>query len=248
MDLAAQQRRIYLEQYWKLGLRAVATAISISAVGVAAYLVTIWANDDDSGELGVGAHYDDYEYYATDCGAWIGMGFCIVAIMWNGAEFITLAVRKLRKGGIHPGAHVALDLILWLGLLSAGIVEIALDFWVAASISLCTLLFLNAILHFVLFVWACVDTNRRNKKPKDKVVQLAIQMVEAQQQQARSTLPPDYEKPYAPQNVIMVPVDEWELMQVQLSQYKQMSSYEGAVSPLGERPLSFISRPAPAKK
>jgi hypothetical protein len=34
---------------------------------------------------------------------------------WNIAEFITICVRK-RKSGITPGAHVALELLLWLSL------------------------------------------------------------------------------------------------------------------------------------
>jgi len=36
----------------------------------------------------------------------------IVIIIWDFAEFITLCARKGR--GIHPGAHVGVELILWI--------------------------------------------------------------------------------------------------------------------------------------
>ncbi|KAL7902756.1 hypothetical protein HDV63DRAFT_168144 [Trichoderma sp. SZMC 28014] len=38
---------------------------------------------------------------------------CIIALLWSGAELITRAVRRF-KAGIHPGAHVALSLIIFL--------------------------------------------------------------------------------------------------------------------------------------
>lgn len=38
---------------------------------------------------------------------------CIIAVLWSGAELITRAFRKF-KAGIHPGAHVALSLIIFL--------------------------------------------------------------------------------------------------------------------------------------
>lgn len=37
-----------------------------------------------------------------------------MALIWDVAEFITLCARG-GKLGIHPGAHVGLHLVLWLG-------------------------------------------------------------------------------------------------------------------------------------
>lgn len=44
----------------------------------------------------------------------------IAAIIWNIAEFITLCVNRK---GIHPGAHIGLDLILSWALLSAAAIS-----------------------------------------------------------------------------------------------------------------------------
>jgi hypothetical protein len=41
----------------------------------------------------------------------------IAALIWNVIEFITICINRK---GIHPGAHIALDLLLSGALLSAG--------------------------------------------------------------------------------------------------------------------------------
>jgi hypothetical protein len=41
----------------------------------------------------------------------------IAALIWNAIEFITLCINRK---GIHPGAHIGLDLLLSGALLSAG--------------------------------------------------------------------------------------------------------------------------------
>ena len=40
----------------------------------------------------------------------------VAAMIWNIAEFITLCINRK---GIHPGAHIGLDLLLSFALLSA---------------------------------------------------------------------------------------------------------------------------------
>ncbi|ROV97988.1 hypothetical protein VMCG_07045 [Cytospora schulzeri] len=37
----------------------------------------------------------------------------VISILWQGAEFITIAARKTRRP-IHPGAHVGVHLVLWV--------------------------------------------------------------------------------------------------------------------------------------
>lgn len=54
-----------------------------------------------------------------------------LSLGWNIAE---LVYRLVRKTGFHPGAHVALDLILWGGLFSAGLVQILANTWNALSV------------------------------------------------------------------------------------------------------------------
>ncbi|PKK50386.1 hypothetical protein CI102_4759 [Trichoderma harzianum] len=58
--------------------------------------------------------------------AGIGLGFsslnftyfaytvCIIALLWSLIELIVRAARKFQKHGIHPGAHIALSLIIFL--------------------------------------------------------------------------------------------------------------------------------------
>lgn len=71
-------------------------------------------------------------------------------------------------------------------------------------------------------------------------------MVEEQQRQERTTLPPQYEKLHIPQNVVMVPADQWEQMQIQLGQ-QRIRQYYGMSpdqSPVSE--LHSPSSPVPA--
>ena len=42
-------------------------------------------------------------------------------MVWNIAEFITFCVNKR---GAHPGVHVAMDLIAWGSLISAGVIAV----------------------------------------------------------------------------------------------------------------------------
>ncbi|KAL5091695.1 hypothetical protein Trisim1_002911 [Trichoderma cf. simile WF8] len=39
---------------------------------------------------------------------------CIIALLWSLVELIVRAARKFQKHGIHPGAHIALSLIIFL--------------------------------------------------------------------------------------------------------------------------------------
>ncbi|KAM0806533.1 hypothetical protein AB5N19_06869 [Seiridium cardinale] len=104
-----------------------------------------------------------------------------IALIWSIAELITICARRGR--GIHPGAQVALHLLLWLGFL----VAVGLTSWLVAFAQECdyycreyyydynggqyfssiqaelAFLALLALVHFILFVRACVETNQRNK-------------------------------------------------------------------------------------
>ncbi|RYP81432.1 hypothetical protein DL770_005908 [Monosporascus sp. CRB-9-2] len=106
---------------------------------------------------------------------------------WALAEFITLCVRTRRSGlrltGIPPGAHVAVDLLLWLATL---VFMVLLGVWFIAAfqaswyypglsgeqmgITLAALCFELALtaLHFTLFVRACIETERRNSERRIK--------------------------------------------------------------------------------
>ncbi|EHK49233.1 hypothetical protein TRIATDRAFT_133503 [Trichoderma atroviride IMI 206040] len=133
---------------------------------------------------------------------------CIIAILWSGAELITRAIRRF-KAGIHPGAHVALSLIIFL---VAVILTSLFGPWFQSSwndsydddgqecsyhysstlddyVYSCTdnssdpeviasrhqfrhensvayaaaiITYIVAVIHFVLFVGACIDTSKVN--------------------------------------------------------------------------------------
>ncbi|KAL2265063.1 hypothetical protein VTJ83DRAFT_7573 [Remersonia thermophila] len=132
-------------------------------------------------------------------GAWYGLQVvCIIPVTglstgWALAEGIALLARDGHRG-IHPGANVAIDLVIWLAVIPAitlvYIVNPMYPGWgtydyyeakynssyrynkAADGLGLAALIlegFLGAF-HFVTFVIACVETNRRNSRARIVVV------------------------------------------------------------------------------
>ncbi|KAI1775296.1 hypothetical protein F4818DRAFT_45498 [Hypoxylon cercidicola] len=133
--------------------------------------------------------------------SYYALPIAIAAVLWNGAELITYAVRSRKdvKRGIHPGAHVGLHLCFWIACVFAILLTVWITLALESTIRDCadeedsrysydsycddyhyksnsymnnmylpTLRAMTAIFclatinHFVLFVLACIDTNRRN--------------------------------------------------------------------------------------
>lgn len=114
-----------------------------------------------------------------------------VALIWDFAEIMTWLLRK-RKAGIHPGAHVAMSLLIWLaaavvgGIQSAFVAYSVYDDYDSSStcrdssrneyvdcddryaatrgrfLAVAIFSCLVWLVHFTLFVGACVDTAKRN--------------------------------------------------------------------------------------
>ncbi|KAK6836554.1 hypothetical protein PG987_007049 [Apiospora arundinis] len=125
-----------------------------------------------------------------------------VAIIWSVAELITICARGGQRG-IHPGAHVALHLLFWLAfLIGAGLtaylvaVNVGYDsyydsyyytryfnlrFYIRSLQAELAFLILLIMIHFTLFVRACIETNRRNRK--QGIPQMQQQQQQQQQQQ-----------------------------------------------------------------
>ncbi|EKJ74528.1 hypothetical protein FPSE_05278 [Fusarium pseudograminearum CS3096] len=133
----------------------------------------------------------------------VAVGACplfVMAIIWDIAELLTRFGRKW-KAGIHPGAHVAIHLFIWLGAAIVGGLEstfsayyTSFDYldedceynrkerryvctssegvaskqslFVALSVFTCLLW----LWQFVLFVGACIDTQKRNAALRKPVV------------------------------------------------------------------------------
>jgi len=55
-----------------------------------------------------------------------------ISLFWNITEFV---VRFIRKRGMHPGAHVAFDLMAWAGLFSAGLIQVLVNGWSAFPVA-----------------------------------------------------------------------------------------------------------------
>ncbi|KAI1119866.1 hypothetical protein F5Y10DRAFT_147466 [Nemania abortiva] len=130
---------------------------------------------------------------------WPSVAYPVLAgfILWDVIEFVVIIVRGSPAKGVHPGAHVGIELILWLGgtltLTMQGIranwgelgapdwvlEERDLYPWVQVALTQFSFLSLLTLLRFVFFVRACVEVDRRKK---DRRVQ---QLVYAIQEQGR---------------------------------------------------------------
>jgi len=162
------------EKKWlpKLILRTVALVLVIAPIALTAFTT----------------YYG--EFYATWLLIPLGVSF-----FWNIA---VITVRLCRPRPMHPGAIVALDLLIWIAFVIAlifayagAVYDINNDYnnygpnegygdyygvpygydaqiigaCEMAAAALSTILF---FLHFTLFVWACVDTNKRNNSYLDE--------------------------------------------------------------------------------
>jgi hypothetical protein len=106
-----------------------------------------------------------------------------------------------------------------------------------------------SIFHFTLFVWACVDTRRRNEGNKAGVIALAMQMAEQQQQQQqyRASMMP-YAQAQIPPNMVMVPIDQWQQMQMKMGHMSMQpipKPSQSPVSPIGGSPQHVVVHPTP---
>ena len=122
VDALAQPLQSRTQRAWKISLRGLATVFAITGIGLQIKVITLTFDRNDSND-----YYDSYYGYYNYL--WVSpesFAFLGLSLIWNCAEFITFCVNKR---GIHPGAHVGLDLILWLGLLAAALTQLLIDYW-----------------------------------------------------------------------------------------------------------------------
>lgn len=104
---------------WKAILRFLAILLAIVGIGTTAWAMISHTNgpttDTDSSSY-LDDYDDDYFFGTTAFLPWqyITLG---LSILWNIANITVLLARNR---AIHPGANVACDLLLWLGLLVTG--------------------------------------------------------------------------------------------------------------------------------
>ncbi|KAM5342030.1 hypothetical protein ACJ41O_015061 [Fusarium nematophilum] len=119
----------------------------------------------------------------------------ILALIWDLAELATRWLRKF-KSGIHPGAHVAISLLIWLGAAAVGGIEViyaiavdqterncydsqtqrvyqcgtTFDGRKATFSALAAFTSLVWLCHFIFFIGACIDTAKRNAVAKRSIM------------------------------------------------------------------------------
>jgi len=98
-----------------------------------------------------------------------------IILTWNIAEFITLCVNKK---GIHPGAHIALDLLICAGLATSGTFDL---FWAGELTRSAGVLEVNAAaFHLILFILACISVHKWRKKIKGLLANPQVIVVQQQ--------------------------------------------------------------------
>ncbi|KAK3326160.1 hypothetical protein B0H66DRAFT_148483 [Apodospora peruviana] len=111
--------------------------------------------------------------YSWTWKAAVPAGVCVA--VYDLVEIAVFGVRYKVRRGMHPGATVGADLLLWLICLVCAFFHIALGTELAMiifgtypystdiDITNETILIILAIIHFILFVRACIETRQRNK-------------------------------------------------------------------------------------
>jgi hypothetical protein len=129
----------------------------------------------------------------------INLPIFVFAFVWGACELFLRFRRKFARPAVHPGAHVALSLIIWLAAGFAGGIQATLDAvyrsrdwdndcwndetedydgpcgprWGGQQglyTGVAVLLCLLCIIHFILFVGACSDTAKHNAAARAQVM------------------------------------------------------------------------------
>ncbi|KAI0491178.1 hypothetical protein F4859DRAFT_508967 [Xylaria cf. heliscus] len=126
---------------------------------------------------------------------WPSVAYPVLAgfILWDVIEFIVIIVRGSPAKGVHPGVHVGVELILWLGSVFTVIAqafradwaqlgapewtlrEEEIYTWVQVALTQFSFLSLLVVFRFIFFVRACVEVDRRKKDRRVQQLVIAIQ-------------------------------------------------------------------------
>ncbi|ORY58495.1 uncharacterized protein BCR38DRAFT_447478 [Pseudomassariella vexata] len=153
--------------------------------------------------------------------------FVILTGLWDASELITIcARRKTANRGIHPGAHVGVDLCVWLAGVMCVIMQTTAyydaDFhyyscdentallasrYLPIAKTILAFLGMLTLLHFGIFVRACVETNTRNRA-RGTVINGPVSYAQVPvpvyyPAPAPGVLGGQYQYPVVPQNVYM---------------------------------------------
>ncbi|KAI0003561.1 hypothetical protein F4779DRAFT_621758 [Xylariaceae sp. FL0662B] len=117
-----------------------------------------------------------------------GLVTAVLICVWDICEFVVMCIRRSKARGIKPYFHVGVELVLWLAAFITMVLQVsALDPAISpekdeASKALTQwlkiyqlLLLVEGILHFVLFIRACVEVDRKRKDRRMQQLILAVQ-------------------------------------------------------------------------
>lgn len=136
---------------WNVRLRFLTSVVILVALGLQIGVACLSVNDYE-----IWSSPESFAFVGSPFSFWgrcrlLTISQIGLSMIWNTAEFI---VRFLRKKGIHPGAHVAIDLILWMGLFSSGLVQVLVNYYSALPIAAGTL---KLVCRYVVDFWSRVD-------------------------------------------------------------------------------------------
>ncbi|KAK5630960.1 hypothetical protein RRF57_006675 [Xylaria bambusicola] len=125
---------------------------------------------------------------------WASVAYPVLGtfLFWDVIEFVVIIVRRSIAKGVHPGAHVGVELILCLGgIFTVGIQAYTADWyqlttswvlrdtgwttWAYVALTQFSFLSLLTFLRFILFVRACVEIDRRKRDRRVQQLVFAIQ-------------------------------------------------------------------------
>lgn len=125
----------------------------------------------------------DFAFTAAAAGA---------SVTWTAVEFLVMCVsRKDPQRGVHPGAHVAVHLVIWLYcVVVATFLGIFIgygdyyysylsqyyEFPPVIDQVLLAMIIILLLLHFTLFVRACVETHQFNNTPSQTTIYVPVAM------------------------------------------------------------------------
>ncbi|PVI00877.1 hypothetical protein DM02DRAFT_490398, partial [Periconia macrospinosa] len=101
---------------WKIGMRAIIVLVSFIGLGCAAWIV---ANFTSQARY----RYFDMDNWDYDIFPWVLITFSI-SIVWGAVCGLVFLMKK-SHAPVHPGAQVAVDLILWLSYIGTALCAVA---------------------------------------------------------------------------------------------------------------------------
>ncbi|KAI3392791.1 hypothetical protein diail_5182, partial [Diaporthe ilicicola] len=131
-----------------------------------------------------------------------GLPYPLLSLIWEASEITLLIVRRDKNNGLIPAAHLACELLLWLGGIivsilwitintsdeqhssvftqgsSSGIPASTFEKWVHVIYFWCAVNLTTVVCQFIIFLMSCVEVDRNKRNMERKVNELLARMEE----------------------------------------------------------------------